>query len=145
MNDPTTLFVGLDVHKDPISAAHVFEDRAAEVSCLVVAPSLIPQKAGNRVKTDRRDTPGSCAQEKVLTMSPDVLSAMFPVAQANSPACRIWLPLEEHRAKCRSVGLRTEALKIQKSRDILPILHPARRADRPGCLEPTCSQHLHRP
>jgi len=55
MNDPTTLFVGLDVHKDPISVAHVFEDRAAEVSCLVFAPSLIPKKAGDRVKTDRRD------------------------------------------------------------------------------------------
>jgi transposase len=104
MNKTTTLFVGLDVHKDSIAVAHVFDDRSAEVTyvgpigtrqadidglvrrlhskaarlvfayeagpcgyvlhrsltrkglqCLVVAPSLIPKKAGDRVKTDRRD------------------------------------------------------------------------------------------
>jgi transposase len=104
MNQPTTLFVGLDVHKDSIAVAHVFDDRSAEVTyvgqigtrqadidklirrlqskaarlvfayeagpcgyvlhrsltrkglqCLVVAPSLIPKKAGDRVKTNRRD------------------------------------------------------------------------------------------
>ena len=104
MNQPTTLFVGLDVHKDSIAVAHVVDDRSAEViyvgaigtrqsdidallrrlqskaarlvfayeagpcgyvlyryltkkglQCLVVAPSLIPKKAGDRVKTDRRD------------------------------------------------------------------------------------------
>src|SRR5437867_12329694 len=32
MKHPTTLFVGLDVHKDSISVAHVFEDRSAEVT-----------------------------------------------------------------------------------------------------------------
>jgi transposase len=100
----TTLFIGLDVHKDSISVAHVPDDRRAEVTyvgrigtrqadidrlirrlqekadrlivayeagpcgyvlyrhltgrgitCLVVAPSLIPKKPGDRVKTDRRD------------------------------------------------------------------------------------------
>jgi transposase len=104
MNQPTTLFVGLDVHKESIAVAHVVDDRSAEViyvgpigtrqsdidalvrrlqskaarlvfayeagpcgyvlyrhltkkglQCLVVAPSLIPKKAGDRVKTDRRD------------------------------------------------------------------------------------------
>jgi len=104
MNQPTTLFVGLDVHKDSIAVAHAVDDRSAEViyvgaigtrqadidvlvrrlqskaarlvfayeagpcgyvlyryltrkglQCLVVAPSLIPKKAGDRVKTDRRD------------------------------------------------------------------------------------------
>src|SRR2546422_4222771 len=104
MNHSTTLFVGLDVHKDSISVAHVPDDRSAQVTfvgpvgtrqrdidalvrrlqskasrlvfayeagpcgyvlyryltrkgltCLVVAPSLIPRKAGDRVKTDRRD------------------------------------------------------------------------------------------
>jgi transposase len=104
MEKPATLFVGLDVHKDSSSVAHVFEDRTAEVTfvgpigtrlcdmdrlvrrlqskasrlvfayeagpcgyvlyryltrkgltCLVVAPSLIPKKSGDRVKTDRRD------------------------------------------------------------------------------------------
>ncbi len=104
MKESTTLFVGLDVHKDSISVAYVFNDPGAEVtyvgpigtrqcdidklvrrlqskakrlafvyeagpcgywlyrylakkgfSCLVVAPSLIPKKPGDRVKTDRRD------------------------------------------------------------------------------------------
>ena len=104
MKKHATLFVGLDVHKDSISVAHVPDDRRAEVTyvgrigtrvvdvdrlirrledkavslvvayeagpcgyplhrhltrrgvaCLVVAPSLIPRKPGDRVKTDRRD------------------------------------------------------------------------------------------
>jgi len=98
----TTLFVGLDVHKDSISVA-VFEDTAREprftntirnelgavrqlfgrlkkdgevyaayeagscgfvvhrwlkamgIDCEVIAPSLIPVRTGDRVKTDRRD------------------------------------------------------------------------------------------
>ena len=104
MAEPTTLFVGLDVHKDNIAVAHASTDHASEVvyvgqvgtreadidklvrrlhshasrlvvayeagpcgyglyrtltkkgmTCLVVAPSLIPKKPGERVKTDRRD------------------------------------------------------------------------------------------
>ena len=31
MDKPTTLFVGLDVHKDSIAVAHAFEDRDSEV------------------------------------------------------------------------------------------------------------------
>jgi len=104
MKKPTTLFVGLDVHKASIAVAHV-SDVAAEapvyvgeigttqadidklvrrlqskapkliiayeagpcgyvlyryltgkgLECLVVAPSLIPKKPGDQVKTDRRD------------------------------------------------------------------------------------------
>jgi len=101
---PSTLFVGLDVHKETIAVAYVAEERGAEVvslgtigtrqgdidqlirklqskgktlhcgyeagpcgywlyryltkkhlTCWVVAPSCIPKKAGDRVKTDRRD------------------------------------------------------------------------------------------
>ena len=100
----TTIYVGLDVHKDTIAVAYAPEDRGAEVislgtigprqcdihelirqlqakratlvftyeagpcgygryryltrkgfACHVVAPSLIPRKPGDRVKTDRRD------------------------------------------------------------------------------------------
>jgi transposase len=100
----TTLFIGLDVHKDSIAVAYVAFDHGADVTylgtigtrqtdidqlvrklqskakqlvfvyeagpcgywlyrylskkghaCGVVAPSLIPKKAGDRVKTDRRD------------------------------------------------------------------------------------------
>jgi transposase len=104
MNQSSTLYVGLDVHKDSIAVAYVAKDHDAEVIyfgtigtrqcdidqlvrklqskaphlvfvyeagpcgywlyryltkkgqvCWVVAPSLIPKKAGDRVKTDRRD------------------------------------------------------------------------------------------
>lgn len=34
MDKPTTLFVGLDVHKDSISVAHVVDDRSADVICV---------------------------------------------------------------------------------------------------------------
>jgi transposase len=104
MTQSTTLYIGLDVHKDSIAVAYVGEDHGAEVVflgtigtrqcdldqlirkcqskakhlifvyeagpcgywlyryltkkgyvCWVVAPSLIPKKAGDRVQTDRRD------------------------------------------------------------------------------------------
>ena len=104
MPNPTTLFVGLDVHKDSISVAYAPDSNRQEptflgpigtrqadidklvrrlhskasrlvftyeagpcgyvlhryltsrgLECVVVAPSLIPRKAGDRVKTDRRD------------------------------------------------------------------------------------------
>ena len=104
MRKTTTLFVGMDVHKDSITVAYAEEDRAAEpvelgaigtrqcdidklirklrskagtlvfvyeagpcgywlyrylkrqdLACWVVAPSMIPKRSGDRVKTDRRD------------------------------------------------------------------------------------------
>ena len=104
MSEPTTLFVGLDVHKDSIAVAHaeahrtdpphyvgsigsrhvdidklvrrlqakasnlVFAYEAGPcgyvlhryltgkgLDCWVVAPSLIPKRPGDKVKTDRRD------------------------------------------------------------------------------------------
>jgi transposase len=104
MAEPTTLFVGLDVHKESLAVAHASADRGSDIvyvgqvgtreadidklvrrlhshaselvvayeagpcgyglyrtltrkgiTCLVVAPSLIPKKPGERVKTDRRD------------------------------------------------------------------------------------------
>jgi transposase len=100
----STLYIGMDVHKDSIAVAYVAQDHGAEVTylgaigtrqcdidqlvrkmqskatqlifvyeagpcgywlyryltkkgydCWVVAPSLIPHKPGDRVKTDRRD------------------------------------------------------------------------------------------
>jgi transposase len=76
MAQSSTLSIGMNVHKDTIAVAYVAQDHGAEVTyleagpcgywryrylrkkdydCWVVAPSLIPKKAGNRVKTDRRD------------------------------------------------------------------------------------------
>ena len=104
MSQSSTLFIGMDVHKDSIAVAYVSHDHGAEVTylgaigtrqcdidqlirkmqskakhlifiyeagpcgywlyryltrkdydCWVVAPSLIPKKPGDRVKTDRRD------------------------------------------------------------------------------------------
>jgi transposase len=104
MRQSSTLYIGLDVHKDSIAVAYVAKDHDAEVIylgtigtrqcdidqlvrklqskatplvfvyeagpcgywlyrdltkkgqvCWVVAPSLLPKKAGDRVKTDRRD------------------------------------------------------------------------------------------
>jgi transposase len=104
MNQSSTLYIGMDVHKDTIAVAYVAKAHDAEVvflgtigtrhcdidqlirkmqskakhlifvyeagpcgywlyrylpkkgyDCWVVAPSLIPKKPGDRVKTDRRD------------------------------------------------------------------------------------------
>src|SRR2546426_2693821 len=104
MSQSSTLFIGMDVHKDSIAVAYVAQDHGAEVmylgaigtrqcdidqlirkmqskakhlifvyeagpcgywlyryltkkgyDCWVVAPSVIPKKPGDRVKTDRRD------------------------------------------------------------------------------------------
>jgi transposase len=104
MAQSSTLFIGMDVHKETIAVAYVAQDHGAEVTflgtigtrqcdsdqllrtmpskaqhlifvyeagpwgywlyreltkkgydCWVVAPSLIPKKPGDRVKTDRRD------------------------------------------------------------------------------------------
>jgi transposase len=56
MLQSSTLDVGRDVHKEAIAVAYVAKDHDAEVIDLwVVAPSLIPKKAGDRVQTDRRD------------------------------------------------------------------------------------------
>jgi transposase len=104
MQESSTLYVGMDVHKESIAVAYIAKNHDAEViylgsigtrhgdidhlirklqskakhlvfvyeagpcgywlyryltkkgyACWVVAPSLIPKKAGDRVKTDRRD------------------------------------------------------------------------------------------
>jgi transposase len=126
MSHTTTLFVGLDVHKDSISVATCGDRRSDEpvfigpigtrqcdidklvrrlqskgshlvfayeagpcgyvlhryltakgLECLVVAPSLIPRKSGDRVKTDRRDA----LQLARLLRSGDLTSVYVPTLE----------------------------------------------------------------
>ncbi len=51
----SVVYVGLDVPKDSIVIAVAREGREAGIDCIVVAPSLVPGKPGDRVKTDPRD------------------------------------------------------------------------------------------
>jgi transposase len=123
MSQSSTLFIGMDVHKDTIAVAYVAQDHGAEVTylgsigtrqcdidqlirkmqskakhlifvyeagpcgywlyryltkkgyaCWVVAPSLIPKKAGDRVKTDRRDA----VQLARLARSGDLTAVYVP-------------------------------------------------------------------
>src|ERR671922_1798510 len=126
MNQSSTLYVGMDVHKDSIAVAYVAEDHPPDViflgtigtrqcdidqlirrlqsksqhlifvyeagpcgywlyryltkkgyACWVVAPSLIPQKPGDRVKTDRRDA----VQLARLARSGDLTAVYVPTVE----------------------------------------------------------------
>jgi transposase len=123
MSQSSTLFIGMDVHKDSIAVAYVAQDHGAEVTylgiigtrqgdidhlirkmqskanhlifvdeagpcgywlyrylsqkgydCWVVAPSLIPKKPSDRVKTDRRDA----VQLARLARSGDLTAVYVP-------------------------------------------------------------------
>jgi transposase len=126
MSQSSTLFIGMDVHKDSIAVANVAQDHGAEVTylgtfgtrqcdidhlirkmqskakhlifvyeagpcgywlyrylskkgydCWVVAPSLIPKKPGDRVKTDRRDA----VQLARLARSGDLTAVYVPTVE----------------------------------------------------------------
>jgi transposase len=126
MSQSSTLFIGMDVHKDTIAVAYVAQEYGAEVTylgtigtrqcdidqlvrkmqskakhlifvyeagpcgywlyryltkkgydCWVVAPSLIPKKAGDRVKTDRRDA----VQLARLARSGDLTPVYVPTVE----------------------------------------------------------------
>ena len=123
MAQSSTLFIGMDVHKESIAVAYVAQDHGAEVTslgtigtrqcdidqlirkmqskakhlifiyeagpcgswlyrylttkgydCWVVAPSLMPKKAGDRVTTDRRDA----VQLARLARSGDLTAVSVP-------------------------------------------------------------------
>jgi transposase len=123
MSQSSTLYIGMDVHKDLIAVAYVAQEHGAEVTylgtigtrqgdidqlirrmqskakhlifvyeagpcgywlyryltkkgydCWVVAPSLIPKKPGDRVKTDRRDA----VQLARLARSGDLTAVYVP-------------------------------------------------------------------
>jgi transposase len=126
MSQSSTLFIGMDVHKDSIAVAYVAQDHGAEVlylgaigtrqcdidqlihkmrskakhlifvyeagpcgdwryrylmkkgyDCWVIAPSLIPQKPGDQVKTDRRDA----VQLARLARSGDLTAVYVPTVE----------------------------------------------------------------
>src|SRR6266511_3622960 len=126
MSQSSTLFIGMDVHKDSIAVAYVAQDHGAEVTylgtigtrqgdidqlirkmpskakhlifvyeagpcgywlyryfmkkgygCWVVAPSLLPKKPGDRVKTDRRDA----LQLARLARSGDLTAVYVPTME----------------------------------------------------------------
>jgi transposase len=129
MSESSTLYVGMDVHKESIAVAYVAQDHGAEVIslgtigtrqcaidkllrhlqskgqplvfvyeagpcgswlyryrmkkgyvCWVVAPSLIPKKPGDRVKTDRRDA----RQLARLLRSGDLTPVSVPAVDAEA-------------------------------------------------------------
>jgi transposase len=126
MTQSSTLFLGMDVHKETIAVAYIAQDHGAEVTslgtigtrqcdidqlvrkmpskakhlifvyeagpcgywlyrylskpgydCWVVAPSLLPKKAGNRIKTDRRDA----MQLARLARSGDLTAVYVPTGE----------------------------------------------------------------
>ena len=64
--------------------------------CTVVAPSLVPQKLGDRVKTNRRDAV--------------VLARLFRAAELTS----VWVPDEGHEAMRDLVRARAAAVETQR-------------------------------
>lgn len=71
----------------------------SEASCMVVAPSLIPIKSGERVKTDRRD-----ARKLAFLMRARMLTEVQPPTQADEAArdlCRAREDAREDLLRCR--------------------------------------------
>lgn len=71
----------------------------AGVSCEVIAPSLIPRKAGDRVKTDRRD-----ARKLAELLQADLLTVVappLPEEEAVRDLCRARESTKEDLTRCR--------------------------------------------
>jgi transposase len=72
---------------------------SSEASCMVVAPSLIPVKSGERVKTDRRD-----ARKLAFLMRAGMLTEVQPPTEADEAArdlCRAREDAREDLLRCR--------------------------------------------
>ena len=68
--------------------------RGAGHECVVVAPSLIPMKAGDRVKTDRRD------------------AMMLARLHRAGELTAVWVPDQAHEAMCDLVRARMTAVRV---------------------------------
>jgi transposase len=84
--------------------------------CAVVAPTMIPRKVGDRVKTDRRDA--------------EMLSRLWRAGELTA----IWTPDEEHEAMRDLIRTRKQAisaLKVAKQQLLSFLLRHGLRFDRP--------------
>ena len=84
--------------------------------CAVVAPTMIPRKTGDRIKTDRRDA--------------EMLARLWRAGELTS----IWTPDEEHEAMRDLIRTRKqamEALKVAKQQLLSFLLRHGLRFDRP--------------
>lgn len=157
MSQSSTLFIGMDVHKETIAVAYVAQEHGAEVTalgtigtrqcdidqlirkmqsqakhllfvyeagpcgywlyrylrkkdydCWVVAPSLIPKKAGDRVKTDRRDA----MQLARLARSGDLTAVYVP--QVQDEAIRdLTRAREDAISDCKDAKFRLKAFLLR--------------------------------
>jgi transposase len=178
MHQSSTLYIGLDVHKESIAVAYVAQEHHAEVVslgtigtrqcdsdqrirnmqskskhpifvyeagpcgywlyryltkkghvCWVVAPSLIPKKPGDRVKTNRRD-----AIKRARLMRSDDLTPVYVPAVED----------EAIREPCRGRedairDLKTAKFRQPRTADALPGLNACRILD--GRAAPTGRHH----
>ena len=175
MAQASTLFVGLDVHKESIAVAYGSEEREAEVvflgtsgtrqgdidklirklqakgkqlhfvyeagpcgywlyryltkknlQCWVVAPSQIPKKAGDRVKTDRRD-----ARHRARLLHLNEIVAVNVPSVTQEAARDLVRAREATRKDLMSARHRVSPHlpAVQSATDPRPALLPRRRAD----------------
>lgn len=93
MQGDNTIFVGLDVHKDSITAGrcgfwlHRYLSSKG-VGCVVVVPSMIPQRPGDRIKTDRRDARSLALGLRAGT--PNTVHVPTPTQEASRDVVRAW-------------------------------------------------------
>ena len=71
------------------------------VACEVIAPSLVPTKAGDRVKTDRRDA--------------EKLARFYRAGELTA----VWVPDAAHEALRDLIGSREAAKKDQRKASVL--------------------------
>jgi hypothetical protein len=101
MQGDNTIFVGLDVHKDSITAGrcgfwlHRYLSSKG-VDCVVVVPSLIPQRPGDRIKTDRRDARSLALGLRAGT--PNTVHVPTPTQEASRDVVRAWQQSKRERA-----------------------------------------------